>query len=124
MHSRWAPLVALAYSRKLSSKLVVVVVTAGPDGNSCQVYREINERTSSRGSHRKPYPNDEATRALVRRNSPDSLSGAYKVQLTGAHGGGDQGTFKPNGLIKKVSKLGRYGRRITHWIRTDYHSYN
>ncbi|KAF8333896.1 Gti1/Pac2 family-domain-containing protein [Amanita rubescens] len=66
------------------------------------VYREINERTSSRGSHRKPYPNDEASRALVRRNSPDSLSGAYKVQLAGAHGGGDQGTFKPNGLIKKT----------------------
>ncbi|KAF8622006.1 hypothetical protein AX15_007360 [Amanita polypyramis BW_CC] len=66
------------------------------------VYREINERTSSRGSHRKPYPNDEASRALVRRNSPDSLSGAYKSQLASAHGGNDQGTFKPNGLIKKT----------------------
>ncbi|KAK2462956.1 hypothetical protein APHAL10511_005008 [Amanita phalloides] len=66
------------------------------------VYREINERTSSRGSHRKPYPNDEASRALVRRNSPDSLSGAYKAQLASAHGGTDQGTFKPNGLIKKT----------------------
>lgn len=123
MQSRWAPLVALAHSWKLFGKLVVVVVPAGPDGHVCQVYREINERTSSRAGHRKPYPNDEA-RALVRRNSPDSLSGAYKAQLAGAHGGNDQGTFKPNGLIKKVSRLERCGRRITHWIRTDYHSYN
>lgn len=66
------------------------------------VYREINERTSSRGNHKKPYPNDEATRALVRRNSPDSLSGGYKPHLNAAHGSSDQGTFKPGGLIKKT----------------------
>ncbi|PFH46020.1 hypothetical protein AMATHDRAFT_70757 [Amanita thiersii Skay4041] len=66
------------------------------------VYREINERTSSRGGHKKPYPTDESSRALARRNSPDSISGAYKAHLVGTHGGNDQGTFKPGGLIKKT----------------------
>ncbi|KAF8629966.1 hypothetical protein AX17_005532 [Amanita inopinata Kibby_2008] len=66
------------------------------------VYREINERTSSRCGHKKPYPSDESSRALARRNSPDSLSGGYKGHLPGSHGGNDQGTFKPNGLIKKT----------------------
>ncbi|KAF4613808.1 hypothetical protein D9613_008055 [Agrocybe pediades] len=62
------------------------------------VYREINERTSSRGGHKKPYPGEDSpTRALTRKCSPDQLSLGYK-----SHGGGDQGTFKVGGLIKKT----------------------
>ncbi|KAF8903701.1 Gti1/Pac2 family-domain-containing protein [Gymnopilus junonius] len=61
------------------------------------VYREINERTSSRGSHnKKPYPSDESpTRAFVRKSSPD-ISGGFKGHNN------DQGTFKVGGLVKKT----------------------
>ncbi|KAJ3546071.1 hypothetical protein NMY22_g2194 [Coprinellus aureogranulatus] len=53
------------------------------------VYREINERTSSRG-HKKVYPTDDPTsRSLAHRTSPEG----YKPE---------QGTFKPGGLIKKT----------------------
>lgn len=58
------------------------------------VYREINERTSSRG-HKKVYPTDDPTsRAIAHRSSPEHIG--YKT------GGSDQGTFKPGGLIKKT----------------------
>ncbi|KAF5359146.1 hypothetical protein D9756_002986 [Leucocoprinus leucothites] len=64
------------------------------------VYREINERSSSRSGHKKPYPQDDPSgRNLARRSSPDQLS--YK-SLTNGHSSNDQGTFKPNGLIKKT----------------------
>ncbi|XP_006458985.1 hypothetical protein AGABI2DRAFT_191073 [Agaricus bisporus var. bisporus H97] len=64
------------------------------------VYREINERSSSRSGHKKPYPpEDPSSRSVTRRNSPDQL--AYKG-LSNGHSSGDQGTFKPNGLIKKT----------------------
>ncbi|PPQ63234.1 hypothetical protein CVT24_005694 [Panaeolus cyanescens] len=60
------------------------------------VYREINERTSSRSNHKKPYPGDDSpTRALARKSSPDQMSMGFK-------GGSDQGTFKIGGLIKKT----------------------
>ncbi|KAF8871759.1 Gti1/Pac2 family-domain-containing protein [Infundibulicybe gibba] len=61
------------------------------------VYREINERTSSRGSHKKPYPSEESSsRTLVtRRHSPDQA-------VTRGHSSSDPGTFKVNGLIKKT----------------------
>ncbi|KAF8896694.1 Gti1/Pac2 family-domain-containing protein [Infundibulicybe gibba] len=61
------------------------------------VYREINERTSSRGSHKKPYPSeDSSSRTLVtRRHSPDQA-------VTRGHSSSDPGTFKVNGLIKKT----------------------
>ncbi|KAF8151016.1 Gti1/Pac2 family-domain-containing protein [Crassisporium funariophilum] len=63
------------------------------------VYREINERTSSRGNHKKPYPHDDSpTRALARKSSPDQqLPMGFK-----GLGGSDQGTFKVGGLIKKT----------------------
>jgi Gti1/Pac2 family transcription factor len=65
-----------------------------------QVYREINERASSRGSHKK-YTGDE--RALsIHRNSPGLSATGFKGGPTGHNSGSDQGTFKPNGLIKKV----------------------
>ncbi|PPQ95441.1 hypothetical protein CVT26_008460 [Gymnopilus dilepis] len=62
------------------------------------VYREINERTSSRGSHnKKPYPCDESpTRAFIRKSSPDQMSGAFRGHSS------DQGTFKVGGLVKKT----------------------
>lgn len=64
------------------------------------VYREINERTSSRGSHKKAYPAEEAqAHSLGRRNSPDHMPLAYK---TSSHGSSEQGTFKVGGLIKKT----------------------
>ncbi|KAF9449750.1 hypothetical protein P691DRAFT_811912 [Macrolepiota fuliginosa MF-IS2] len=64
------------------------------------VYREINERSSSRSGQKKPYPQDDpSSRSLTRRNSPEQLS--YK-SLPSGHPNNDQGTFKPNGLIKKT----------------------
>lgn len=64
------------------------------------MYREINERTSSRGSHKKAYPAEEAqAHSLGRRNSPDHMPLAYK---TSSHGSSEQGTFKVGGLIKKT----------------------
>ncbi|KAF5341797.1 hypothetical protein D9611_001379 [Ephemerocybe angulata] len=57
------------------------------------VYREINERTSSRG-HKKVYPTDDPSSRLAHRSSPEHIG--YKT------GGSDQGTFKPGGLIKKT----------------------
>ncbi|KJA25041.1 hypothetical protein HYPSUDRAFT_64995 [Hypholoma sublateritium FD-334 SS-4] len=61
------------------------------------VYREINERTSSRGGHKKPYPSDDSpTRTLIRRGSPEQLATGFKGH------GADQGTFKAGGLIKKT----------------------
>ncbi|KAF8963145.1 Gti1/Pac2 family-domain-containing protein [Flammula alnicola] len=61
------------------------------------VYREINERTSSRGSHKKPYPSDDSpTRTLARKSSPDQISMGFKGHPA------DQGTFKAGGLIKKT----------------------
>jgi hypothetical protein len=62
-----------------------------------QVYREINERNSSRSSHKKSYPSDDASRSEHRSFGFKGLS----------HSGlptNDHGTFKPNGLIKKVSR--------------------
>lgn len=62
------------------------------------VYREINERTSSRGGQKKPYPGDESpTRVMLRKASPDHGPLGFK-----GHNGGDQGTFKLGGLIKKT----------------------
>ncbi|KAK7037768.1 hypothetical protein VNI00_010729 [Paramarasmius palmivorus] len=63
------------------------------------VYREINERASSRGSnHKKTYTGDDSRALSIHRNSP-GLSAGYKSSLTS---GSDQGTFKPGGLIKKT----------------------
>ncbi|KAK1221942.1 hypothetical protein PQX77_015232 [Marasmius sp. AFHP31] len=62
------------------------------------VYREINERASSRGGNqKKTYPSDDSRALSIQRNSP-GLSGGYK----GSSGSSDQGTFKPGGLIKKT----------------------
>ncbi|KAH9481870.1 Global transcription regulator FGP1 [Psilocybe cubensis] len=61
------------------------------------VYREINERASTRGNHKKPYPSEDSpTRSLVRKSSPDQNC----IGLRGH--GSDQGTFKAGGLIKKT----------------------
>ncbi|ESK95945.1 hypothetical protein Moror_974 [Moniliophthora roreri MCA 2997] len=63
------------------------------------VYREINERASSRsGSHKKTYAGDDSRALSIHRNSPGSPAG-YKTSSTS---GSDQGTFKPGGLIKKT----------------------
>ncbi|KIK58082.1 hypothetical protein GYMLUDRAFT_45632 [Collybiopsis luxurians FD-317 M1] len=64
------------------------------------VYREINERASSRGSHKKTYTGEEPRNVPIHRNSP-GLSSGYKGSSS-TQSGGDQGTFKPNGLIKKT----------------------
>lgn len=61
------------------------------------VYREINERTSSRG-HKKPYPHDDSpARSLTGKSSPEQGSLGFR-----ANTGSDQGTFKAGGLIKKT----------------------
>ncbi|KAF5379763.1 hypothetical protein D9615_005748 [Tricholomella constricta] len=70
------------------------------------VYREINERTSSRGSHKKSYPLDPPSRGMSsgRRNSPDHSLVAFRGSghLSQSHGTSDPGAFKINGLIKKT----------------------
>ncbi|KAG6853724.1 hypothetical protein C0991_001962 [Blastosporella zonata] len=69
------------------------------------VYREINERTSSRGSNKKSYPLDVPTRGLAgRRGSPDHSLVAFgnSSRLVQSHGSSDPGAFKINGLIKKT----------------------
>src|SRR6266404_4536103 len=68
---------------------------------SYQVYREINERSSSRTSHKKTYPLDSQSRCPTGpRSSPDH-NATFKGP--GHLAQGDHGTFKVNGLIKKVA---------------------
>jgi len=71
------------------------------------VYREINERTSSRGSHKKSYPTEEPpSRAMVvLGSSPEQMSFAYKGLSQSGQSTNDHGTFKSNGLIKKVGEI-------------------
>ncbi|KAL0945454.1 hypothetical protein HGRIS_000944 [Hohenbuehelia grisea] len=57
------------------------------------VYREINERSSSRSAHKKTYHGDPSTR---------SPGGHSPTEMAGYKNNSDQGTFKPNGLIKKT----------------------
>ncbi|KAJ3760128.1 Gti1/Pac2 family-domain-containing protein [Lentinula raphanica] len=64
------------------------------------VYREINERASSRGTHKKTYTGEESRNSSIHRNSP-GISSGYKSS-TSTQSASDQGTFKPNGLIKKT----------------------
>ncbi|KAK7032743.1 Gti1/Pac2 family-domain-containing protein [Favolaschia claudopus] len=68
------------------------------------VYREINERTNSRGSHRKLYPTEDSSRALS---------------------SSEHGTFKPNGLIKKTITVTIEGsdlHLISYYTSADQHS--
>ncbi|KAK0494052.1 Gti1/Pac2 family-domain-containing protein [Armillaria luteobubalina] len=66
------------------------------------VYREINERASSRGGHRRSYGLDDTQpRSLTHRTSPSQSSIGYKPSSPNGTSG-DHGTFKPNGLIKKT----------------------
>ncbi|KAJ7932035.1 Gti1/Pac2 family-domain-containing protein [Mycena leptocephala] len=68
------------------------------------VYREINERTNSRGSHKKLSPTDEPSR---------SLSAT------------EHGTFKHNGLIKKTITViieGSELHLISYYTSSDQHS--
>ncbi|KAK0444047.1 Gti1/Pac2 family-domain-containing protein [Armillaria borealis] len=66
------------------------------------VYREINERASSRGGHRRSYGLDDTQpRSLTHRTSPSQSSIGYKPSSPNGTTG-DHGTFKPNGLIKKT----------------------
>ncbi|KAG5724314.1 hypothetical protein E4T56_gene16065 [Termitomyces sp. T112] len=68
------------------------------------VYREINERTSSRGSNKKSYPLDSSRGISGRRGSPDHSLVAFgsSSRLAQSHGSSDPGAFKINGLIKKT----------------------
>lgn len=91
----------------------------------CKVYREINERTSSRGSHKKPYPLDSSSRGLsTHRTSPDQTSAAFKGpgHLLQTHGSTDQGTFKLNGLIKKVCSVIHAIVSSAHGVSADNYS--
>ncbi|KAF8207002.1 Gti1/Pac2 family-domain-containing protein [Mycena galopus ATCC 62051] len=88
------------------------------------VYREINERTNSRGSHKKLYPTDEPARALSVRPSSlarlrNALTAIADLQTT------EQGTFKPNGLIKKTITVTIEGsdlHLISYYTSADQHS--
>ncbi|KAJ6468298.1 Gti1/Pac2 family-domain-containing protein [Mycena sanguinolenta] len=88
------------------------------------VYREINERTNSRGSHKKLYPTDEPARALsVRASSLARLRSALTA-ITGLQTT-EHGTFKPNGLIKKTITVTIEGsdlHLISYYTSADQHS--
>lgn len=59
-----------------------------------QVYREINERASSRGGHRRSYGLDDTQpRSLTHRTSPSQSSIGYKPSSPNGTSG-DHGTFK------------------------------
>ncbi|KAJ7650869.1 Gti1/Pac2 family-domain-containing protein [Roridomyces roridus] len=67
------------------------------------VYREILDRANSRGSHKKLYPTDEPSRTMT----------------------AEQGTFKPNGLIKKTITVTIEGsdlHLISYYTSSDQHS--
>ncbi|KAJ7036825.1 Gti1/Pac2 family-domain-containing protein [Mycena alexandri] len=88
------------------------------------VYREINERTNSRGSHKKLYPTDEPSRAMSVRPSPlarlhNALTAIAALQTN------EHGTFKPNGLIKKTITVTIEGsdlHLISYYTSADQHS--
>ncbi|KAF7375292.1 hypothetical protein MSAN_00416000 [Mycena sanguinolenta] len=88
------------------------------------VYREINERTNSRGSHKKLYPTDEPARALSVRPTSlaqlrNALTAVVGLQTT------EHGTFKPNGLIKKTITVTIEGsdlHLISYYTSADQHS--
>ncbi|KAJ7183302.1 Gti1/Pac2 family-domain-containing protein [Mycena filopes] len=88
------------------------------------VYREINERTNSRGSHKKLYPTDEPSRAMSVR--PSQLARLHNA-LTAIAGlqSNEHGTFKPNGLIKKTITVTIEGsdlHLISYYTSADQHS--
>ncbi|KAJ7470805.1 Gti1/Pac2 family-domain-containing protein [Mycena latifolia] len=88
------------------------------------VYREINERTNSRGSHKKLYPTDEPSRAMSVR--PKSLAQLHSaLTAVAALQASDHGTFKPNGLIKKTITVTIEGsdlHLISYYTSADQHS--
>ncbi|KAF7356391.1 hypothetical protein MVEN_00971700 [Mycena venus] len=88
------------------------------------IYREINKRTNSRGSHKNLYPTDEPSRALyVRPSSLARLHNALTV-IAGLQTS-EHGTFKPNGLIKKtitVTIEGSDFHLISYYTSADQHS--
>ncbi|CAK5268686.1 unnamed protein product [Mycena citricolor] len=86
------------------------------------VYREINERSNSRGSHKKLYPSDEQSRALAVGRSPLSYRSAL-TDLTAQSN--EHGTFKHNGLIKKTITVTIEGsdlHLISYYTSVDQHS--
>ncbi|KAJ7503536.1 Gti1/Pac2 family-domain-containing protein [Mycena galericulata] len=88
------------------------------------VYREINERTNSRGSHKKLYPTDEPSRTISVR--PRTLAQIHN-RLTAIAGlqATEHGTFKPNGLIKKTITVTIEGsdlHLISYYTSSDQHS--
>ncbi|KAJ7850735.1 Gti1/Pac2 family-domain-containing protein [Mycena leptocephala] len=88
------------------------------------VYREINERTKSRGSNQKLYSTDEPSRALSVR--PSLLARLHNA-LTAIAGlqTSQHGTLKPNGLIKKTITVTIEGsdlHLISYYTSADQHS--
>ncbi|KAJ7855764.1 Gti1/Pac2 family-domain-containing protein [Mycena olivaceomarginata] len=88
------------------------------------VYREINERTNSRGSHKKLYLIGEPARALsVGLSSLARLHNALTA-IAGLQDS-ENGTFKPNGLIKKTITVTIDGsdlHLISYYTSADQHS--
>ncbi|KAJ7850721.1 Gti1/Pac2 family-domain-containing protein [Mycena leptocephala] len=85
------------------------------------VYRERNERTNSRGSHKKLYSIDQPSRTLsVRPGSPTRLH--YALTAVAGIQTSEQETFKPNGLIKKVRSAGSDLHLISYYTLADQHS--
>ncbi|KAF7311993.1 hypothetical protein MIND_00211200 [Mycena indigotica] len=107
--SRWFTLVAVAYRGQL---LV-------------QVYREINERTNSRGSQKRLYPSDETSRALSVRPTFPTHNRDPLTAIPDPRQASEHGTFKPNGLIKKTITVTIEGsdlHLISYYTASDQHS--
>ncbi|KAF7327324.1 hypothetical protein MKEN_00309900 [Mycena kentingensis (nom. inval.)] len=89
------------------------------------VYREINERTNSRGSHKKLYPTDEASRALSVGSASQPHIRDPLTAIIDPRQSSEQGTFKPNGLIKKTITVTIEGsdlHLISYYNVADQHS--
>ncbi|KAJ7659717.1 Gti1/Pac2 family-domain-containing protein [Mycena polygramma] len=88
------------------------------------VYREINERTNSRGSHKKLYPTDQQSQAL--HVGPSSLVRLHNaLAAIAGHQSSEHETFKPNGLIKKTITVTIEGsdlHLISYYTSADQHS--
>ncbi|KAF9027766.1 hypothetical protein BDZ89DRAFT_1134053 [Hymenopellis radicata] len=85
--------VALGETDHAPSCRVVAVMRFSLVGNFF-VYREINERASSRSGSKKPYPLD----SLGALEARTGMTRATPLPRSPS----DHGTFKPNGLIKKT----------------------
>lgn len=111
---RWTEGLSWSASRIVGNFLVSVPISSYPPSllTYTQVYREVNDRSSARPSH-------EPRRAAKRRGSTNGISPEELAEQRLAKSlvgclSDNTGRFKPNGLIKKVSRtITGTGRALT-----------